>query len=60
MLKEKIIESIGKKASKDLPFWYKERVLKLSSFLLKKIKEENMPIKSSNIFESRKLEVILK
>lgn len=60
MLEEKIVESIGKRRNKDLPFWYKDKILELSSFLLKKAKEENVPVKSNNTFESRKLEVILK
>ncbi|UCB57567.1 MAG: hypothetical protein JSV30_03000 [Candidatus Omnitrophota bacterium] len=60
MLKERIIEITGRRKNKDLPFWYKDKVLELSGFLLKKLKEENMPVESNNVFESQKLEVILK
>ena len=60
MFKERIIESTSKKMNKDLLLWYKGKVLELSGFLLRKAKEENVPVKSNNAFESRKLEVILK
>ncbi len=59
MLKEKIIESIGKRTNKEFSFWYKSKILELSGFLLKKAKED-VKIKSNNFSESRKLEVILK
>lgn len=59
MIKEKIIETVGKKMNKNLPMWYQAKVIKLAGFFVKKLKEENVPINNVS-FEHEELEVMVK
>ena len=58
MIKEKIIEKIGRKMNKNLPIWYQGKVIELAGFFAKKLKEENVPINNMT-FEHKELEVMV-
>lgn len=59
MIKEKIIEKMGRKMNKNLPLWYQGKVIELAGFFVKKLKEENVPI-NNTAFEHKELEVMVK
>ena len=59
MIKEKVIEKMGRKINKDLPIWYQGKVIELAEFFVKKLKEENVPINNA-AFEHEELEVLVK
>jgi len=59
MIKEKIIEKMGRKMNKNLSLWYQGKVIELAGFFVKKLKEENVPI-NNMAFEHKELEVMVK
>ena len=59
MIKEKIIETVGKKMNKNLPMWYQGKVIELAGFFVKQLKEENVPINNVS-FEHEELEVMVR
>lgn len=60
MIDEKIIERTGKRINKNFAMWYQNKVLEMTDFVVKKLKNENITVKNHQPIESCELEVMVK